>query len=404
VHPRSQQDPLANYRDRFVGSDSSLIYFDGNSLGRPLKATLKSTQDFIAEQWGGRLIRGWDEQWFELPLTLGDDLARIILGAGPGQTAIGDSTTVWLYKLIRAAVDFQLLQDPARNTIVIGADDFPTDRYLVEGIAAERQLHIRWVKTEPQLGLTPQLLTEALDETVALVVYSHVSYRSAYLGDLSLVTALAHKVGALLLADLCHSAGVIPMSLDAAQVDLAVGCSYKFLNGGPGSPAFGYVAHRHQGLLKQPIQGWMGHADPFVMGPGYTPAVGIRSFLSGTPPISGMVALADMIALINEVGLEQIRKKSIDLTEFVLVLGDKMLAPWGVAVASPRDSSLRGSHVTFTHPQMQEVTARLWQREVIPDYRNPSGLRVGLSPLSTSFAEVERGLAVISDVFQSLSS
>ena len=386
-------DPLAHFRERFVGAASDLVYFDGNSLGRPVAAVAERLASFVQDDWGGRLIRGWDEQWMDLPTTLGDDLGRICLGAAPGQTTIGDSTTVWLYKLMRAAVDAAVRRDPDRTEIVIDTDNFPTDRYVAEGIAAERGLSLRWIEVDTSAGVTADQLREAVGERTALVVLNHVAYRSAWLADAPELTRIAHDAGALVLWDLCHSAGAVQVALDAWDADLAVGCSYKYLNGGPGSPAFGYVNARLQGELTQPIQGWMGHADPFLMGPGYTPAPGIRRFISGTPPILGMVAMQSMLELVEEAGIEAIRAKSVALTSYAVELADATLPE--VSVASPRDPARRGGHVTLHHDRMREVTARLWERDVIPDYRDPGGLRIGLSPLSTSFDEVERGMAAV---------
>ncbi len=388
------EDPLAGYRDEFLGADTPLVYFDGNSLGRPLARTADNLARFVREDWGGRLIRGWDEQWFEQPLRLGDEIGRITLGAAPGQTAVGDSTTVLLYKLARAAVDAQRSADPARTEIVVDTDNFPTDRYLVEGIAAERDLQVRWIESDPAAGVSADQLRAVTGPATSLVLLSHVAYRSAFVADGPALTELAHDAGALILWDLSHSVGSVPLALDDWGADLAVGCTYKYLNGGPGAPAFAYVAQRHHSLT-QPISGWMGHAEPFLMGPGYTPSPGMRRFLSGTPAIVGMVALRDMLSLIDRAGMAAVREKSVTLTSYTLDLADAWLAPHGVTVASPRESSHRGGHVTLVHPRMREVIARLWERDVIPDYRDPHGMRVGLSPLSTSFAEVWHGLAAV---------
>ncbi len=384
-------DPLAAYRERFVGADTGLVYFDGNSLGRPLAVTAERLRDFVLEEWGGRLIRGWDERWFDLPLTLGDEIGRVCLGAAPGQVAVADSTTVLLYKLMRAAVGAR----PGRSEIVIDRDNFPTDRYVADGVARECGLTLRWVDVDTSTGLTPELLAEAVSERTALVVVSHVAYRSAYLADGPELTRIAHDAGALVLWDLSHSVGSVPVQLDAWEADLAVGCSYKYLNGGPGAPAWIYVATRLQGELTQPIQGWMGAQDPFLMGPTYTPTEGIRRFISGTPPVVGMLAVADMVELIDEVGIEAVRAKSVALTEHAIALADEHLAEHGVTVASPRAAGERGGHVTLNHPDMARVVAALWERDVIPDYRDPGGLRVGLSPLSTSYDEVDRGIAAV---------
>ena len=241
-----------------------------------------------------------------------------------------------------------------------------------------------------------ELLRSVAGDQTALVVLSHVAYRSGHLADMRAITEAVHDAGALVLWDLCHSVGVVPVELDAWGVDLAVGCSYKYLNGGPGAPAWIYVRREHQ-QLAQPIQGWLGSEDPFGMGQGYRPAAGIRRFASGTPPIIGMTAIADMIALIGEAGIGAIREKSKMLTQFALEATDALLAPHGVVLASPRNPAERGSHLTFDHPAFRQVTARLWDRGVIPDYRNPNGLRLGLSPLSTGFEEVYRGVSAIAE-------
>ena len=384
-------DPLAHLRDRFVGAETDLVYFDGNSLGRPLRVTEQSLARFVIGPWGDRLIRGWDEEWFDLPLTLGDELGRVALGAAPGQVAVGDSTTVLLYKAMRAAAAAR----PGRTEIVLHRDEFPTDRYVADGVARECGLALRWIDTDRAAGVTPEQVAEVVGPQTALVVLSHVAYRSAWLADAAAITRVTHDAGALVLWDLSHSGGSVPVALDAWGGDLAVGCTYKYLNGGPGSPAYVYVAARHHDLLTQPIQGWMGATDPFVMGPTYTPVAGVRRFLSGTPPVLGMVALRDMVGLLGEVGIDAVRAKSVALTSYAVELADEHLAPFGVEVASPRDRERRGGHVTLCHPAMQEVVAALWRRDVIPDFREPGGLRVGLSPLSTSFAEVAAGVEAV---------
>jgi kynureninase len=387
-------DPLAPHRSAFVTTDGVIAYLDGNSLGRPLRATRDRLTAFVDGPWGDRLIRAWDEDWMTAPTELGDAIARICLGAAPGQTVVADSTTVLLYKLVRAAVDAQ----PGRSEIVLDTDNFPTDRYVAEGIAAERGLTLRWIEVDTSEGVTANQLREAVGERTALVVLNHVAYRSAWLADAPELTRISHDAGALVLWDLCHSAGSVPVALDEWDADLAVGCTYKYLNGGPGSPAFGYVNARLQDQLTQPIQGWMGHADPFLMGPGYTPAPGMRRFISGTPPILGMVAMQDMLALVEEAGIEAIRAKSVALTSYAVELADATLPD--VTLASPRDPARRGGHVTLHHDRMREVTALLWERDVIPDYRDPGGLRLGLSPLSTSFDEVERGITAVAEALR----
>ena len=388
MHPLDVTDPLAPFRDRFVESPDVVAYLDGNSLGKPLTASVGRIARFATDEWAARLIRGWDDGWLDLPVAIGDELGRVTLGAAPGQTTIGDSTTVLLYKLVRAAVG--VADD--RAEIVVDRDNFPTDRYVLEGIAAECDLTLRWIAAG---DIMPDRVAEVVGPRTALVVLSSVAYRSGFLADVPEITRIVHDAGALVLWDLCHSAGVVPTELDAWGVDLAVGCSYKYLNGGPGAPAFAYVRRGLQSELRQPIQGWLGSRKPFEMGQGYEPAEGIRGFLSGTPPIIGMLALQDSIALIDEVGLPAIRAKSVALTEHAIALADEFL-PQAI-LGTPRDPDRRGSHVTFDHPAFEALMPGLWKRGVIPDFRRPNGIRLGLSPLSTSFAEVALGVEAIAE-------
>ena len=385
-------DPLRAWLERFEPLPSDVVaYLDGNSLGRVAKGVNEAMVNFVGEQWGGRLIRGWDESWMNMPEALGDRIGAAALGAGAGQVIVGESTSVLLYKLARAALDAR----PGRSCIVVDTDNFPTDRYLLEGIAEERGCTLRWVQTDPGAGLTPDQVATAVDGDVALVVASHVSYRSAWIADAAAITAIAHKAGALVLWDVSHSVGSVPIRLDEWGVDLAAGCTYKYLNGGPGAPAFAYVRREHQSALRQPIWGWLGSVDPFALGAGYEPSAGMRSVLSGTPHVLSMVALGVALGHLEEAGIEAVRRKSVALTSFALELADAWLVPEGVAVASPRDPDRRGGHVTLRRPDFRAVNERLWKLGVIPDFRYPDGIRIGLAPLSTSFAEVYRGLSAL---------
>ncbi|MDZ5076866.1 kynureninase [Nesterenkonia sp. HG001] len=385
------RDPLAPLREEFLLPEEVRSYLDGNSLGRPTRAAAARLGSFAVDEWGARLIRGWDESWFELPLRLGDRIAALTLGAAPGQTFVGDSTTVILYKLIRAALTAQ----PDRDEIILDAGNFPTDRYVLEGIARDHGMTLRWIEPAPVDGVGLDDVEALLGERTALVVLSHVEYRSGHLADLPGITAAAHRHGALVLWDLCHSVGSVEIALDTCGVDLAVGCTYKYLNAGPGAPAFGYVAHRHQGGLQQPVQGWMGAADPFAMAPAYQPHPGIRRFISGTPPVTGMIAMESMLDLIEKASMPAIRQKSVALTGFATELVDVLLLPEGVRYSSPRDPAHRGSHITVDHEDFGSVLPQLWKQGVIPDFRPPHGLRLGLSPLSTSFTEVLLGVETI---------
>jgi kynureninase len=384
-------DPLAHFRARFLDSPGVVAYLDGNSLGRPLAATAERLDRFVRDEWAGRLIRGWTDGWMAWPEQVGDRIAAAALGAAPGQVVVADSTTVLLYKLGRAAVDAL----PGRREIVLVTGEFPTDRYVAEGIAAERGRVLRWVETDPAAGVTAEQVAGVVGPDTALVLLSHVDYRSAWIADAPAITDLVHGAGALVLWDLSHAVGVVELALDAWGVDLAVGCTYKYLNGGPGAPAFGYVRRDLQDVLRQPIQGWMGRRDPFEMGPGYVPAQGPRGVVSGTPPILAMLPLLAGLDLLEEAGIAAVRAKSVLLTAFALELADEWLAPHGVQVVSPRDPARRGGHLTLRRRGFRAVLDRLWERGVLPDYREPDGIRIGLSPLSTSFAEVHRGLAVL---------
>ncbi|GAA1543080.1 kynureninase [Microbacterium ginsengiterrae] len=387
------RDPLAEHLDAFVDAPGVSAYLDGNSLGRPLRELPDRLAAFVAGDWGTRLIRSWDEQWMDLPTALGDRIGALCLGAAPGQTVVADSTTVLLYKLIRAAVDAR----PDRSEIVVEEGNFPTDRFIAEGVATERGLTLRWVSPDPVAGVQVTDIEASVSDRTALVVLSHVDYRSGALADMSAITDAVHDAGALMLWDLCHSAGVIPTELDTCEVDLAVGCTYKYLNGGPGSPAFAYVAARHHGVLRQPVQGWMGAGDVFAMGSAYTPGAGIRQFISGTPPVLGMLAMQGMLDLIEQAGIVAVREKSKTLTDLVVRAFDLELAPLGVRLLSPREATDRGGHVTIGHPDFAEVTRTLWADGVIPDFRYPDGIRLGLSPLSTSHAEALRGVFAVRD-------
>lgn len=398
-----EADELAGFVDRFEPAAGVAAYLDGNSLGRPLRDTAERLREFVAGDWGSRLIRSWDEQWMELPFELGDRIGRVAIGAAPGQTVVADSTTVMLYKLMSAAVAAR----PGRDEIVIEGGNFPTDRFVAEGVAAAHGLTLKRIEPDPagadsaalsaalSGGVTVADVAAAVSERTALLVLSHVDYRSGAIADMRAITAEAHRHGALVLWDLCHSVGLLPVELDACGADLAVGCTYKYLNGGPGAPAFAYVRAGLQGGLAQPIWGWMGAADVFGMRERYEPAAGMRAFVSGTPPVLGMLPMQGMLDLIEEAGIERVRAKAASLTGLAVEAYDALLAPLGVRLLTPRDPERRGGHVTFGHESFETVVKRLWAEDVIPDFRRPDGIRVGLSPLSTSHVEALRGVLAI---------
>jgi kynureninase len=381
-------DPLAPFLERFVPPPAGLVYFDGNSLGQLPHATREALQRTIDTEWGQRLIRSWSEGWMELPFATGDLLGTHLLGAAPGQTVLADSTTVNFYKLASAA----LTARPGRTRILTDHANFPTDRYVVESLALAHHAEIDWLTTDPATGPQPDQVEPLITEQTALVTFSHVAYRSAHIADMRRITELAHAAGALVLWDLSHSVGALPVNLDDNDVDLAVGCSYKYLNGGPGAPAFLYVNHRLHEELAQPIWGWIGRRDPFAMAPGYLAAEGIAQMLSGTPQVLGLTAAREGISLSAEATIAAIRAKSIELTEYAIDFADEHLTDHGVGVGTPRDPAHRGGHVSLTHPDAKALSQRLIDAGVIPDFREPDVIRIGLSPLTTRFADVHEGL------------
>ena len=380
---RDADDPLASFRERFVIDDPSLIYLDGNSLGRLPLATAERIAEVVRREWGTGLVRSW-AHWVGLPGRVGDLLGSHLLGAAPGQVLVCDSTTVNLYKLARAGVGAR----PRRSVIVTDDDNFPTDRYVLAGIAAERGAELRMIHTDMDNGVTADAVRAAVDGETALVSLSHVAYRSGALADMAKITGIVHGAGALVLWDLCHSVGSVPVELDACGVDLAVGCTYKYLNAGPGAPGFLYVGRRLHGALRQPIQGWFGQREQFQMGPDYDPVPGIGKFLTGTPDIAGTAAVEEGARLLADAGIDRMRDKGMRLTDYLIALADAWLAPLGCAVASPRDPARRGSHVCLRHPEAWRIGQALIHEGVIGDYRTPDRLRMGPTPITTRYTDI----------------
>jgi kynureninase len=383
-------DPLAPFRGRFAIPDPDVIYLDGNSLGRPPLAALERLARVASQEWAGTLIRGWDH-WLDEPLRVGNVLGTELLGARADEVAMCDSTTVNLFRLASAALDAR----PGRRLIVTDRANFPTDRYVLEGLARDRDRVIVWLDPDPVDGPTADDVAGAIEAhpgDVALVTLSHVNYRSAAIADLTAITTLAHDAGALVLWDLSHSAGAIPVELTAAHVDLAVGCTYKYLNGGPGAPAYLYIRAELQETLRNPIQGWFGQTDQFEMSQAFHPRPGIAGWLTGTPGILGLAAAAEGIRLSAEAGIDRIRAKGIALTEYAIALHDARLARLGFELGSPRDPNRRGAHISLRRADARAVTQRMIAAGVIPDFRAPDSIRLGLSPLTTTFDEVHRAI------------
>ena len=391
-------DQLAPFRDRFVRHDRELIYLDGNSLGLLPVRTQAQIAEVVDQDWGVGLVRSWDK-WIQLPRLAGDMLGEHLVGAAAGQVLVCDSVTVNLYKLAWAALEAR----PGRDVFITDDDNFPTDRYVLEGIAAQRGCDLRLIHTDIDEGVSEQALAEALDERVALVSLSHVAYRSSALADMARLTEVVHGAGALALWDLSHSVGSVPVELDACGADHAVGCTDKYVNGGPGAPGFLYVREDLQSLLRQPIWGWFSQHDQFEMGPRYDPASGIDAFLTGTPNIIGAVAVEEGARLLGEAGMAALRAKSIELTSYLIALADEWLAPLGFTVASPRDAARRGGHVTLRHDDAWQITQALIKADVVGDYRTPDRLRLCPVPIFTSFTEVWEAMDRLRDISASKS-
>ena len=379
-------DPLTGFRERFVVTDAERIYLDGNSLGRLPVATRDRLRDLV-EEWGDRLVSAWPD-WIDAPARVGDGLAADVLGARPGEVIVGDSTTVNLFKLCSATLDAYRLS--AQGAVVTDRDNFPTDRYVLEGLAEQRDLELRLIDSDPIHGPQADALEEQLrDGAVALVVLSHVAYRSGALADLKALTDVARRYDAHVVWDLSHSAGAVPVALREAGVELAVGCTYKYLNAGPGAPAFLYAAEEVQPRLRSPIWGWFAQRDQFDMDRDYDPVDGIGRFLAGTPPILDLAAVEEGVRLTAEAGIAPLREKSVALCELLIALHDEWLTPLGFELGSPREAARRGSHVSLRHPEAWPICQAMIERaNVVPDFRGPDSIRLGVAPLYTRYVDI----------------
>ena len=392
-----QNDELASLRSEFSLPDG-VIYLDGNSLGASPKAAASKARELIEHEWSADLIRSWNKAgWFDLPVKLGDKLAPLI-GAGPGEVVVTDTTSINLFKALAAALRIQSL-DPVkaqRKVIVTERSNFPTDIYISQGLSQwlDRGYQVRFVES-------PEALHAAIDHDTAVVMLTHVNYRSAYLLDLEDVTAHAHRQGALILWDLAHSAGAVPVELNRANADFAVGCSYKYLNGGPGSPAFIWVAPRHLNDFSQPLSGWWGHAAPFAMEPMFQSGSGIKRALCGTQPIISLALVECGLDIFAKTSIEAIRRKSLALTDLFIHLVETRCAAHPLKLITPRQHHLRGSHVSFEHPQGYAVMQALIERGVIGDYREPHIMRFGFTPLYLRFSDVWDAVDILSDILDS---
>jgi len=393
-------DSLARFRKEFLIDDPSLIYLDGNSLGRlPLK-TSQHMDHVIGEQWGKNLIRSWNEHWYDQSARLGKKIAQLI-GAHPDEVIVSDSTSVNLYKLA-----FGALKAMEGRTEIISDDmNFPSDLYIMQGLIKQLggKHKLRLLKSPDGISSDMDQLTRMVKQSTALITLSHVAYKSSYLYDMERVTELAHQHDALVLWDLSHSAGAVPVSLNKAGADLAVGCTYKYLNGGPGSPAFLYVKRELQERLENPIQGWFGERNPFEFNLNYRESEGIRKFLSGTPPVISLSGLDPALDIVLEAGMESIRKKSVVQSEYLLSLIRLYLSGMGIRLGSPELSERRGSHISLKHEEAYRICKALadpgvGDGMVIPDFREPNNIRLGISPLYTTYEDISRAILQMKEI------
>ncbi len=418
-----QTDPLNVFRERFFFSDSRMIYLDGNSLGPLLKKTAETIGELTKAQWGEKLIESWNDDWWDLPEKMGDMLAPLI-GASTGEVVMADSTSVNLYKLAHGALKLQA----GRHRVVSDTMNFSTDLYILQGIVKEAGAHFELMLAGTKDGIHPDLeeLEAVITEETALVVLSSVTFKSGYFYNMAAIAEMAHRKGALILWDLSHATGAVPVCLNAANADLAVGCTYKYLNGGPGSPAFLFVRKDLQPLLRSPIQGWFGEENPFRFDLDYTPAGSSRKYLAGTPPILSLAAIKPGVEILLEAGMDNLRHKSLLQGEYLLFLSREFLFPLGFSSGSPGDPERRGSHIALRHPEAYRICqAMIHPRKnrfgrfsedtgdatlteshnpvprIIPDFRDPDIIRLGITPLYTTWTGLHKTVMRIREILTS---
>jgi kynureninase len=383
-----QHDELAPYRQEFVNADPTLIYLDGNSLGRLPQRTRDHLHRVIEVEWGAALIRGWELNWLNAPTRIGGKIAQL-LGANAEEVIVSDSTSVNFYKLVWAA----LTARPDRSTIVTDDLNFPSDLYVLQGLAQQLGRQVKVIPSRAGLTIAPAEIAAALGPDTALLTLSHVTFKSGYRYDMAHVTALAHQAGALMLWDVSHSVGAMPLDLSGCGVDLAVGCAYKYVNGGPGAPAFLYAQRGLHAQLRSPIWGWFGQQNQFEMTLDYAPRAGVAGFLVGTPPVLSLLAIEPGVDLLLEAGLPRLRAKAERQTEYLIQLWEAWLRPLGVSLNTPRETALRGAHVSLGHPEGLRIKRALIEdQRVLPDFRYPDNLRLGLAPIYTTYADIHEAM------------
>ena len=380
------QDELGAFRQEFVITEPELIYLDGNSLGRLPRLTEERLQTAVHEKWGEGLIRGWNANWYHAPTRVGEKIARLV-GAAPGQVIVSDTTSINLFKLVMAALKAR----PGKRQIISDTLNFPSDLYVLQGCIELLGGQHRLELVPSSDGIVPDLaaLKSLIGADTALVTLSHVVFKSGYMYDAQAITEQAHKAGALVLWDLSHAAGAVPMELDAWEADLAIGCTYKYLNGGPGSPAYLYVRKELQEVLKSPIWGWWAQREPFAFELDFTPAAGMNRFLVSSPPVLSMLAMEASVEVLLRAGMRRLRHKSEKQTDYLIELSDHYLAPLGFTLGSPRGVDQRGSHVSLRHAEGYRINRALIEAmKLIPDFRAPDNLRLGIAPIYTQYVEI----------------
>jgi len=384
-----RKDPLIDFKDRFV-NDNDVIYLDGNSLGKLPKRTIEMMANLVHEQWGKRLIRSWNENWIELAAKIAAKVAPVV-GAGEDEIFVGDSTSVNLYKLAYAA----LAATPGKNKIISDELNFPADLYVIQGLT-ETQFKghsVKLIKSSDGVTIHENQLREVLDEQTSLVTLSYVTYKSAFMYNMELVNSMVHECNSLVIWDLSHAAGAVPVELNKSNADMAVGCTYKYLNGGPGAPAFLYVRRELQEKLINPIASWFSHRQPFEFELSYQSIPSIQKFAAGTPNILSLAAIEPGLDITLEAGLDKIREKSIKQADFMIEMIEEALLPLGFTIASPADEKIRGSHISIQHPEAYRINRSMIEpgeraKVVIPDFRPPNNIRLGITPLYTSFMDI----------------
>ena len=388
------KDDLAFFRNEFVISDTNLIYLDGNSLGRLPRRTIDFMKNVIENEWGDRLIRIWNDGWVNSPTELGAKIAKLV-GAHADEIIITEATSINLFKLAIAA----LKAKNGRRKIISDTLNFPSDLYILQGVInlLGNTHHLDLLPSTDGITIASKEIENAIDNDTALVSLTHVAFKSSFMYDMETVTEQAHRVGALMLWDLCHSAGAVPVDLNGTNVDLAIGCTYKYLNGGPGAPAFLYVRRDLQAQLMQPMWGWFASKKPFDFELDFTPADDISRFRIGTPPMLSMKAVEPALDIILDAGMTRLRKKSLNQTEYLIYLADEWLTPLGFTLGTPREAKIRGSHVSLRHLESYRICRALIESpppavQVIPDFRAPDNIRLGITPLYTTFTEIHQAL------------